>query len=177
MRIYTKTGDQGETGLFGGGRVKKDDPRVEAYGTVDELNSVLGVAIAGLPGGLEDIRGELERVQRELFDVGAMLATPAGKSVRWNLEEAHVSRLEESIDRLEAGLPPLKTFILPSGAEAGAMLHLARTVARRAERRVVAIQDEADALVIRYLNRLSDFLFVLARSVNQRLAHAETAVN
>lgn len=176
MRIYTKTGDQGETGLFGGPRVPKSHPRVEAYGTVDELNSVLGMAITRIPDQETGLVQELNQIQRELFDVGAMLATPAGRVVRWQLEESAIERLESAIDRMEADLPPLKTFVLPSGSEAGAGLHLARTVARRAERRVVGVLEETDPRVVRYLNRLSDYLFVAARWINHRLGQVETAV-
>ena len=171
MKIYTKTGDDGSTGLFGGGRVFKDHVRVEAYGSVDELNAVLGLARAeGLP---PDLEGFLARIQDELFTVGAILATPSSAKAAQVVpvvEAAWVTALEEAIDALTLELPPLTHFILPSGARSGALLHLARTVCRRAERRVIALLNtgESAPAVVVYLNRLSDFLFVLARAVNHR---------
>jgi cob(I)alamin adenosyltransferase len=169
MKIYTKTGDDGSTGLFGGARVDKDDPRVEAYGTVDELNSVVGLARAtSLP---DDLSALLSEVQEQLFVVGAELATVAGKESKLPMRligAAEVQRLEEAIDQTEAGLPQLTNFILPGGAPSGAALHHARTVCRRAERavivasRVAAVRSELKI----YLNRLSDFLFVAARRAN-----------
>jgi len=179
VRIYTRAGDGGETGLFGGGRVSKDDPRVEAYGAVDELNSLLGVSRAlGLPPDMDAL---LERIQSQLFVVGADLATPVdakapeGRIVRTAPDLA--SSLEPEIDRLESELPPLKTFILPGGAPAGASLHHARTVCRRAERRTVALGRAAtiSAGVVPYLNRLSDLLFVMARAANHRARRTESA--
>jgi len=178
VRIYTRTGDGGETGLFGGGRVPKDHPRVEAYGAVDELNAALGVArAAGLPGHLEPLAA---RIQEELFVLGADLATPpksaarAGRVVR--LREDAAAALEPEIDRCEAELPPLQTFVLPGGGPAGAALHLARTVCRRAERRVVGLvrAGEAGPAPLVYLNRLADLLFVMARLASKRAGHAET---
>ena len=172
MKIYTRGGDGGETGLFGGGRVPKHHPRVEAYGAVDELNAVLGMARAeGLPG---DLDGLCARLQKELFDLGADLATPADSSAVASrvvrIPEGAAEALEGEIDRLEAGLEPLDTFILPGGSPAGATLHLGRTVCRRAERRVtpLARDGEVSAAALRYLNRLSDLLFVMARTANQR---------
>jgi cob(I)alamin adenosyltransferase len=170
MKIYTKTGDDGETGLFAGPRVKKDDPRIEAYGTVDELNSVLGLVRSAKPPA--DIDRLLACVQNELFDLGAELATPDPKSRGTNLiTQQNVESLEKAIDQFDANLPPLKTFILPGGTPAAAWLHLARTICRRAERRVVTLGDEPNvslsSLVVIYLNRLSDLLFVLARAANQ----------
>jgi cob(I)alamin adenosyltransferase len=182
MKIYTKTGDRGETGVFGGPRLAKDDPRIEAYGTVDELNAVLGlVRCEKLPPDVDDL---LARIQNELFDVGAELATPRpdAKGIPRTTEE-HVAALEQAIDHYEAGLAPLKSFILPGGAKPAAWLHLARTVCRRAERGLVTLVREtalaaADGspeasvaepispTLIVYLNRLSDLFFVLARSVN-----------
>lgn len=169
MKIYTRTGDGGETGLFGGGRVKKYDLRIEAYGTVDELNAALGVVRASpLSQRVDQI---LEHVQNELFTVGAELATPAAKEGRTGkIEETHVERLEEMIDLCESQLAPLKNFILPGGCPAASHLHLARTIARRAERRVVELAESetVSPKIVIYLNRLSDLLFVLARFENDR---------
>lgn len=176
MKIYTKTGDAGETGLFGGRRVAKDVARIEAYGTVDELNAFLGLAVHTCTS--HDLQARLQRVQGELFQVGADLATPldAPSDYIARLDAAPHRRLEAEIDEWEALLPPLTTFILPGGSETGATLHIARTICRRAERRVVSLaQAEAinDAIII-YLNRLSDWLFVLARLVNHRQNMPET---
>lgn len=176
VKIYTKTGDTGETGLFDGTRVPKDAARVGAYGDVDELNAVLGAAVACLDD--REIAGILQEVQRDLFALGARLADPRlgreGRSAKDRFEPERVTRLEQIIDRFEAELPPLRRFILPGGARAGALLHLARTVCRRAERRIVTLAREAEvpAVVLVYMNRLSDLLFVLAREANRR-AHAE----
>ncbi|HEX3658850.1 MAG TPA: cob(I)yrinic acid a,c-diamide adenosyltransferase [Pirellulales bacterium] len=169
MKIYTKTGDDGQTGLFGGPRVAKDAPRIEAYGTVDELNAVLGIArCAQLPA---DVDALLARVQHELFDLGAELATPdPAKFNMRGLGAAQIQTLEQAIDTFEAELAPLKQFILPGGTLGAAQLHLARTVCRRAERRIVAlaaVEPIASELVV-YLNRLGDLLFVLARLANAR---------
>jgi cob(I)alamin adenosyltransferase len=175
MKIYTKTGDQGETGLFGGPRVRKDTPRIEAYGTVDELNSVLGVVRSMLePGEIDRL---LERIQNELFSLGAQLATPHPTTHQTDLiGSAQISALEAAIDQFQAGLEPLKQFILPGGTPAAAQLHLARTVCRRAERRLITLVFEsaepiASELVV-YLNRLSDLLFVLAREANRAAGRA-----
>ena len=170
MKIYTKTGDDGQTGLFAGPRVSKDDPRIEAYGTVDELNAVLGLArCQSLPPEIDTI---LARLQNELFDLGAELATPNPKARGTDLiSAAHIEALEKAIDHFDADLPPLKTFILPGGTPSAAWLHLARTVCRRGERRLVALMTQAGEqiapLPLVYLNRLSDLLFVLARAANQ----------
>ena len=177
MKIYTKTGDQGETSLFAGGRVGKEAARVEAYGTVDELNACLGMICAQLADG--EVLDCLRRIQTELFELGADLATPTTATTRKpipRVRDEQTLRLEQWIDRYEEELPPLTRFILPSGSLAGATLHFARTVCRRAERRVVALsKGEAINLeLIRYLNRLSDLLFVLARVVNQRSHMPET---
>src|SRR5262245_52341848 len=177
MRIYTKTGDTGETGLFDGTRVSKADPRVEAYGDVDELNAWLGVVRANKVD--EQIDKMLGTIQATLFALGAELADPRNKiSARVTkaaLTGAHVAELETWIDALEAGLKPLRRFILAGGAPAGALLHLARTVCRRAERRIVALgPDLLDPLIVTYVNRLSDLLFVMARAVNARAGVAET---
>lgn len=177
MRIYTKTGDKGETGLFDGTRVSKADPRVVAYGGVDELNAWLGVVRSANPP--KDIDELLTRIQRDLFALGAVLADPTHKiSDRVNkadLTAEDVTRLEKAIDGFEAELKPLRRFILAGGAPAGAMLHLARTVCRRAERNMVAIgTKQVDEIAIIYINRLSDLLFVLARVVNHRAGIPET---
>jgi cob(I)alamin adenosyltransferase len=176
MKIYTKTGDAGETGLFGGPRVRKSDARVEAYGEVDELNAAIGVARAAISDG--ELDDELARIQAELFSVGAELATPPGaraRSVVPAVETAWTGRLEAAIDRWGAELPALRHFVLPGGGAAGAALHLARCVCRRAERRVVALAGHAAVApeVLRYLNRLSDLLFIAARLANHRAGVAE----
>jgi cob(I)alamin adenosyltransferase len=171
MKLYTRTGDEGTTALYGGARVSKDAKRVEAYGTVDEANAILGVARAQL-GILSTFDRLLAELQSALFDVGADLATPleAGRyrEAIVPLAAADVARLEAEIDRLEAELPPLRAFILPGGHPAAASLHHARTVVRRAERHVVELaQHEAlNPQVLVFLNRLSDLLFVLARAAN-----------
>lgn len=167
MKIYTRTGDAGLTALIGGQRVSKADTRLEAYGTIDELNSVLGMArAAALPGALDAV---VERLQHEMFGLGAELAAPdptaAGVAL---VSDAAVARLEDEIDRFDAALPPLKNFILPGGAPQAAALHAARCVCRRAERTVVDLSQIAPVRpsVIRYLNRVGDLLFVLARQAN-----------
>ncbi len=170
MKIYTKTGDTGETGLFAGPRVRKDDPRIEAYGAVDELNAVLGLARCEKPP--VEIDELLAQVQNELFDVGAELSTPDPISRGTNfVGEPQIAALEKTIDDFEAKLSPLRTFILPGGSSLAAWLHFARTVCRRAERRVVTlgaeVSNKVSPFVVIYLNRLSDLLFVLARAVNQ----------
>ena len=178
MKIYTKTGDQGETGLFGGGRVSKDDPRVEAYGDVDELNAVLGLARSlELMPRIDEV---VVPVQRDLFSLGALLATPQPDRMKQQLEkaridEARIEQLERAIDHGEEELEPLRAFVLPGGTPKSAALHVARTVCRRAERRVIALQREAEVppVVIKYLNRLSDLLFVLARVANRRAGAGE----
>jgi cob(I)alamin adenosyltransferase len=173
MKIYTRTGDQGDTALFGGGRVPKDDPRVVAYGEVDELNSALGVVRATEP--VEFFEQVLESVQRDLFSIGGQLATPdpsrvAKALVKAELSPDRVSELERLMDAADDELPPLRAFVLPAGTAKAAALHLARTVCRRAERSVVhlAHQNEVPGLFIVYLNRLSDLLFTLARLANHR---------
>ena len=176
MKIYTRTGDEGDTSLFDGTRVRKDDARVDAYGEVDELNAWLGLARSSLHEG--DLDGELAHIQRDLFAVGAQLADPADKLAarvtKAVVADADVTRLEQLIDRCEGELSPLRRFILAGGAPAGAALHVARAVCRRAERRIVALEPAADAVVIRYINRLSDLLFVLARVINARAGVPET---
>lgn len=173
MKIYTRTGDQGETGLFGGGRVPKSHIRVEAYGAVDELNAALGVAAANVAD--EEIRERLERVQQDLFNLGASLATPGAEDASARagtppLPLGRIRDMEAWIDAATEETPPLKAFILPGGSRGSAALHLSRTVCRRAERAVVRLsrQDPTDPDVIRYLNRLSDLLFSLARLENHR---------
>ncbi len=177
MKIYTKTGDSGETSLFDNTRVLKSDPRVDAYGEVDELNACLGTVRAA--GVHAEVASALEQIQKDLFALGARLADPsariAERVTKAAITEGDIERLELLIDRLESELPPLRRFILPGGSTAGAALHLARTVCRRAERRVVALgtgQDEP--IVVIYLNRLSDLLFVMARAVNHRSGVPET---
>jgi len=176
MKIYTKTGDEGETSLFDNSRVSKADPRVDAYGEVDEVNACLGAALAAGVG--DDIASVLTTVQKDLFAVGARLADPSSRIAERVTKAAvtaeHIELLERTIDRLETELSPLRRFILPGGSPAGALLHLARTVCRRAERRVVALgADSVEPGVIIYLNRLSDLLFVMARAVNHRAGIAE----
>ncbi len=167
MRIYTRTGDDGSTSLFGGARVSKATLRVDAYGTVDELNAVLGWARAAAPESLSD--SVLAQAQEACFRLGALVATtPGGDPSVAALEESDVARLEAAIDEAEEGLSELTSFILPGGTEASARRHVARTVCRRAERALVALssEDQVDMLLIRWLNRLSDLLFVLARRAN-----------
>lgn len=178
-RIYTKTGDAGETGLFDGTRVTKDDPRVDAYGDVDEVSACIGVARSHLDGHA-DLIAILHDVQQRLFAVGARLADPrrqiSSRVDKASLGEDHVRELERHIDRLELEVPPLRHFILAGGPPAGAALHLARAVCRRAERRVVSLGPEgADPIIVVYLNRLSDLLFVMARVANVRAGVPEIA--
>jgi cob(I)alamin adenosyltransferase len=172
-KVVTKTGDQGQTALIGGQRVSKASVRVAAYGEVDELNSCLGLAVANL--GDPECRDILQEIQHRLFTLGADLASPEGVQVP-RIEEAHVSRLEEMLDGLMDELPPLEEFILPGGGPGGAALHLARTVARRAERTAVLLHGESpiNAQAVIFLNRLSDLLFVLARVANRREGLPET---
>lgn len=173
MKIYTRTGDDGSTSLYGGSRVSKGDPRVAAYGTIDETNSALGVARAqGLPPEVDEV---LARVQQDLFVLGAELASGRNAQAKLGMDligQHDVARLEGEIDKAEAGLEPLRTFILPGGTAGAAALHLARTVARRAERELVYLREQAPVRpeVVAYANRLSDLLFVLARRVNHEQA-------
>ncbi|KAA0544968.1 cob(I)yrinic acid a,c-diamide adenosyltransferase [Bacillus sp. BGMRC 2118] len=179
MKIYTKSGDKGTTSLVYGNRVPKNDTRVEAYGTCDEANSLLGAALAYIKDEISD-REEIEKVfhkiQTTLFHVGAELATPSGKEVKWRLKDEDIQWLESLIDEWDRELSPLTNFILPGGSKAGATLHLARTVVRRAERRAVDV-NEVNPLVLSYLNRLSDFLFVAGRYINHRLNVSETTLH
>jgi len=178
VRIYTRTGDSGDTGLFGGGRVAKNHPRVEAYGDVDELNAAIGFvrSIEQMPR-VDEV---LVPVQRDLFAIGALLATPDRDKVRQHLEKARVdderiTQLEHAIDDGDRELEPLKAFIVPGGSPKAAALHVARTICRRAERRVVSLAEteEIPGVVIIYLNRLSDLLFTLARVANRRAGTGE----
>lgn len=175
MKIYTKEGDSGETGLYGGQRVWKNALRVVTYGTVDECNAALGLALTGITDA--EANAVLVRIQGELFEVGADLATPLerGETVP-RVQAAETTRLEEEIDRFEAELDPLRHFILPGGSAAGAHLHLARAICRRAERHLVTLSqaEPINPEVGRYLNRLSDHLFVMARLVNHRAGVSET---
>lgn len=173
MKIYTRTGDSGDTGLFGGGRVPKHHVRVQAYGDVDELNSFIGLVRATLPAEFEDAL--LESIQRDLFSIGGHLATPDPDKVRKALEKASLSsgriaEFERIMDAADRELPPLTAFVLPAGTPKAAILHVARTVCRRAERQVVSLASEETVpdLFLVYLNRLSDLLFTLARLANHR---------
>ncbi|HET6872275.1 MAG TPA: cob(I)yrinic acid a,c-diamide adenosyltransferase [Sporolactobacillaceae bacterium] len=180
-RIYTRTGDKGTTSLVYGKRVRKDDPRVEAYGTCDEANSMIGLAVSGLANsdfeGKEDFLTIIHKVQTNLFHVGAELATPEGKEVYWTVKDEHIKELEDKIDEWDQTLEPLKQFILPGGSPAAASLHVARTIIRRAERLTVKIDEAYNPLVQAYLNRLSDFLFVAARYVNHKLGISEPVLH
>jgi cob(I)alamin adenosyltransferase len=176
--LYTRTGDAGETALFDGSRVSKADPRVDAYGEVDELGAWLGVVRSQLADHQPHLTEQLVHVQRDLFAVGALLADPrhriAARVVKAGIGDADISRLEGWIDAAAAETRPLRRFILAGGSPAAASLHLARTVCRRAERRAVSLgADQVDALVIIYLNRLSDLLFAMARAVNARTGTPE----
>jgi cob(I)alamin adenosyltransferase len=179
-KIYTRSGDAGTTALFGGGRVPKDHPRVTAYGAVDELNSAIGVAITFLDD--ERLSAELTSIQNELFNIGAELASESGgeKSAAFGHmftnPDVKIAAMESLTDELDGNLQPLTTFILPSGSKAGALLHLCRTVCRRAEREAVTLShgEPVNPDVTRYLNRLSDLLFVLARYVNHAAGTPET---
>jgi cob(I)alamin adenosyltransferase len=177
VKIYTKTGDSGETSLFDGTRVMKTDPRVAAYGDVDELHAVIGLAVAsGLKGDLAEMA---VAIQRDLFALGARLADPkhkiAARVTKVVVDEASIARLESWIDKLDTEIPPLRHFILAGGSSPGAALHLARCVCRRAERAVIALgPDAVDSVVRVFLNRLSDLLFTMARAANHRAGAAET---
>jgi cob(I)alamin adenosyltransferase len=176
MKIYTKTGDEGETALFGSGRVSKASPRVAAYGDVDELNAWLGAARAWC--GDSEVRGALERIQGELFVVGAILATPnpaRRKGERFTLAEDRIEALESEIDAWDAELDELKTFVLPGGGKAAALVHLSRAACRRAERAIIGLEaDDLPPTLVPYVNRLSDWFFTCARVLNAREGIAET---
>lgn len=178
MRIYTRSGDKGTTSLVYGKRIPKNDIRVEAYGTCDEANSMIGLAASFL----DDVDWEekqsflqsLYRIQTILFHVGSEISTPSDREVAWKLKQEHVDELEKEIDALTEKVPPLTQFILPTGHRASSSLHVARAVVRRAERLVVSLQDQLpNEMVLKYLNRLSDFLFVAARYVNQEIGGEE----
>ena len=178
MKIYTKTGDDGSTGLLGNVRVRKDAARIESYGDVDELNASLGIVLAHLPSAASSARGWLDAIQSDLFVTGAILATPPqAAKVSASLAPGRIDTLEQQIDQMEKSLKPLKNFILPQGNPCAAFLHLSRAICRRAERRVVALasREKVDSIVTIYLNRLSDYLFVLARWVNHQEGGTETA--
>jgi cob(I)alamin adenosyltransferase len=176
MKIYTKTGDLGQTGLFRGTRVAKHDPRVEAYGNVDECNAMLGVSLCHIKH--PEIHSIVSALQHDLFEIGADLATPPQnqEDSQWRIDSAMTEKLESSIDHFEKQLPQLSNFILPGGSLAGASLHYARTVCRRAERSVTKLAEQRpiNPEIIRYLNRLSDLLFVLARAENHHSGSPET---
>jgi len=181
MKIYTKTGDKGTTSLVYGQRVAKTDLRVEAYGTCDETNSMIGLALSYIKNenfpGKEIIEKTYHKIQTNLFHVGAELATPKGKEVGWKLAASDIEEMEKQIDEWDEKLPPLTNFILPGGHPAGATFHVARTIARRAERCAVALGEDVNPLVLAYLNRLSDLLFVTARYVNKQLGALEQTLH
>lgn len=181
MKIYTKTGDEGTTSLLYGQRVPKTDARVEAYGTCDEANSMVGLALSYLPeenfNGKEIIEKLFHKIQTNLFHVGAELATPKGKEVKWSVTSSDIEEMEKQIDNWNDSLPELTNFILPGGHSAGAAFHVARTIARRAERCAVELGEEVNPLVLAYLNRLSDLLFVTARYVNDQLGYKEQGLH
>jgi len=175
LKIYTRTGDKGETSLFGGKRVKKYSLRVETYGTVDELNSAIGVAIAQSQKlkikdqkYISNITNELEQIQHDLFDIGSALSNPNAQQLEWL--RTRIDEFEKLIDSLTEKLPELRNFILPGGSLIGSQIHLARTICRRAERRIVELaqKEDIDKFIIKYVNRLSDLLFTIARFVNQK---------
>ena len=174
MKIYTKTGDKGETSLAGGKRVLKNSLRIEAYGTVDELNSIIGICRSLHPP--KEIDSILDRIQNDLFTLGADLAAPAGTSNIKRIEPEYINRLEQFIDSIEPTLEPLRNFILPGGMQCAATAHFARTVCRRAERLVVQLsqEDNIGSQPVIYLNRLSDLLFVIARKINALNGTTET---
>jgi cob(I)alamin adenosyltransferase len=177
MKIYTRTGDDGTTGLIGGSRIQKSDPRLECYGTVDELNAILGVAAIALDG---DLLQYVREIQNDLFVIGSQLATPDFNSPTLPaLDDQHVTRLEMQIDAADAALPPLRNFILPGGTEAAARLHFARTVCRRAERLLVEFAGNRPVppVLLTYLNRLSDWLFIHARLANHHAGVADIVWN
>ncbi len=173
MKIYTKTGDQGQTSLYGGKRISKNDIRIEAYGTVDELNSFIGLLISHISNEQVEVLGE---IQKRLFTIGSILASDPEKTLPSpDILDADIILLENSMDNMESSLAPLKTFILPGGSQANSIAHVCRTVTRRSERRVIALAEEAEvpAIVIRYLNRLSDYFFMLSRYLAVENGHDE----
>lgn len=176
MKIYTKTGDKGQTGLRGGTRVSKAHPRVDAYGDIDETNAHLGLALAFVKQ--RELQRELKKIQADLFEIGALLSSPSSPPKKIPKKSgtllAQTTRLERSIDRMEKKLPALRAFILPGGSHPGALLHVCRTACRRAERKVLRLGKSAPRDVVIYLNRLSDFLFVAARWANKHARKTET---
>ena len=183
MKIYTKSGDKGETSLYTGQRIQKSDPLIDAIGTVDECNSAIGLSISLLPNDntYASCREQLENIQHALFDIGAALATPRTRAAPNKIERTRFDHhatelLEKWIDAMETELPPLKTFILPGGHPAGAASHVARSICRRAERLVVPVNMHADVSdhVLAYVNRLSDYLFVMSRFINHKANSPET---
>lgn len=181
QKIYTRSGDKGETSLYTGERVLKNDPIIDAIGTVDELNSAIGCALASLPKETLKLEGQLLIIQHALFDLGAALATPrtrakSDKIEKTRFDDESITLLEQWMDQFSETLPPLKTFILPGGHAAGAALHLARSICRRAERTCVPLnqQHEISDRVMKYLNRLSDYLFMASRFVNHMINRPET---
>jgi cob(I)alamin adenosyltransferase len=181
MKIYTKTGDKGTTSLIYGQRVSKNDARVDAYGTCDEANSMVGLALSYLSKenfqGKEIIESVYHKIQTTLFHVGAELATPKGKEVKWSLTPSDVEEMEKQIDEWNVVLPELTNFILPGGHPAAAAFHVARTIARRAERCAVSLGEDVNPLVLSYLNRLSDLLFITARFVNHQTGTSEQTLH
>lgn len=174
MKIYTKRGDEGKTSLYGGARISKDDIRIEAYGTVDELNSYIGLLIASLPNDGE--KELLIEIQKRLFTIGSILASDPSKELPTpDLLDSDVSILETAMDNMDAQLPALRTFVLPGGSQSNSIAHICRTVSRRAERRTITLAQSAklDPIVIKYLNRLSDYFFILSRKIALDLGHDE----
>jgi len=174
MPIYTRTGDRGKTSLFGGKRVLKSNSRVDTYGTIDELNSLVGVVVASVGRRNTKLSLDLESIQHDLFDIGSYLANPQAEPIK--RLERRVNEFEKSIDQMTLKIPELHNFILPGGGKAGSSLHQARTVCRRVERRLVAFmqEEEVDEWVVKYINRLSDLLFTMARFVNHKEKKKET---
>lgn len=181
MKIYTRTGDKGETSLFTGDRLPKDDSFFDALGTIDECSSMIGIAISGLPNNLKEVKEQLITIQHALFDVGAAVATPQNRATEAKLKKTRfgdeaTKELELWIDSMDRELPPLKSFILPGGHPAACSLHMARNICRRAERHILPLYRHAavsDNILV-YLNRLSDYLFMCARYVNQKAGSEET---
>jgi len=176
MKIYTKSGDRGETGLYGGSRIWKDSPRVESFGEIDEVNSAIGLALNAIQNA--EITALLKNIQEDLFSIGAELATPPERPIehgKRKVDSDHVRSLEEAIDRYDKELTPLHRFILPGGTEGASRLHMARSICRRAERRVVGLlrDEEVNPNILKYLNRLSDLLFILARTLNHKAGQIE----
>ena len=174
MKIYTKTGDEGLTSLYGGKRISKDDIRIEAYGTVDELNSNIGLLISSLPN--DDQKELLTEIQKRLFTIGSILASDPSKDLPTpDLLDSDVELLEKAMDNMDVGLEPLRTFILPGGSASNSKAHICRTIARRAERRIITLAGIAklDPIVVIYLNRLSDYFFILSRKIARDIGHDE----